>query len=78
MNGEAVVPEPAAAASSPAQASPSPPEWRFSQVFGERSAGEEVQDGKTIHRLSPLGPSRRRGFFLNFFGALWVLLAAGS
>ena len=27
-----------------------PLEWRFSQVFGERSAGEEVQEG--IHRLS--------------------------
>ena len=22
-----------------------PLEWKFSQVFGERSAGEEVQDG---------------------------------
>ena len=22
-----------------------PLEWRFSQVFGERSAGEEVQEG---------------------------------
>ncbi|XP_052151981.1 serine/threonine protein phosphatase 2A 55 kDa regulatory subunit B beta isoform-like [Oryza glaberrima] len=51
MNGEAVVPEPAAAASSPAQASPSPPEWRFSQVFGERSAGEEVQDVDIISAI---------------------------
>ena len=26
--------------------SPSPPlEWKFSQVFGERAAGEEVQEG---------------------------------
>lgn len=24
---------------------PLPLEWRFSQVFGERSAGEEVQEG---------------------------------
>uniref|UniRef100_A0A0E0MYV9 Serine/threonine-protein phosphatase 2A 55 kDa regulatory subunit B n=1 Tax=Oryza rufipogon TaxID=4529 RepID=A0A0E0MYV9_ORYRU len=44
-------PVPAAAASSPAQASPSPPEWRFSQVFGERSAGEEVQDVDIISAI---------------------------
>jgi serine/threonine-protein phosphatase 2A regulatory subunit B len=31
-----------------ASADPSLPlEWRFSQVFGERSAGEEVQEGYT-------------------------------
>lgn len=24
---------------------PSPLEWKFSQVFGERTAGEEVQEG---------------------------------
>lgn len=24
---------------------PQPLDWRFSQVFGERSAGEEVQEG---------------------------------
>ena len=36
MNGEVVA----------ASAEPSPPlEWRFSQVFGERSAGEEVHEG---------------------------------
>ncbi|KAF3509909.1 hypothetical protein F2Q69_00009994 [Brassica cretica] len=35
MNGEVVA----------ASAEPSPPlEWRFSQVFGERSAGEEVHE----------------------------------
>lgn len=28
---------------------PSPLDWRFSQVFGERSAGEEVQEGR--HRF---------------------------
>lgn len=28
-------------------AGPPPPlEWKFSQVFGERTAGEEVQEGK--------------------------------
>ena len=27
---------------------PSPLEWKFSQVFGERAAGEEVQEGQ-IH-----------------------------
>lgn len=28
--------------------SPIPLEWKFSQVFGERSAGEEVQEGAFI------------------------------
>lgn len=29
-----------------AAAGPPPPlEWKFSQVFGERAAGEEVQEG---------------------------------
>ena len=29
-----------------APAGPAPPlEWKFSQVFGERTAGEEVQEG---------------------------------
>lgn len=33
-----------------ASADPSLPlEWKFSQVFGERSAGEEVQEGR--HRF---------------------------
>jgi hypothetical protein len=27
-------------------APPIPLEWRFGQVFGERAAGEEVQEGK--------------------------------
>ena len=27
-------------------AAPFPLEWKFGQVFGERAAGEEVQDGK--------------------------------
>jgi hypothetical protein len=53
MNG-AAAPERSPPASPPplvqTQAPPSPSptqplEWRFSQVFGERSAGEEVQDG---------------------------------
>lgn len=26
--------------------SPTSLEWKFSQVFGERTAGEEVQDGR--------------------------------
>lgn len=25
-----------------------PPEWKFAQVFGERTAGEEVQEGMTF------------------------------
>lgn len=36
-------------AESAAQASPPQPlEWKFSQVFGERTAGEEVQEGKHL------------------------------
>lgn len=36
-----------------AAASPPPPlEWKFSQVFGERTAGEEVQEGKVGSRLN--------------------------
>lgn len=32
-----------------ASASAAPPlEWKFSQVFGERTAGEEVQEGKSL------------------------------
>lgn len=27
---------------------PKAAEWKFSQVFGERMAGEEVQDGKIV------------------------------
>ena len=39
-----------AASSAAASASGPPPslEWRFSQVFGERTAGEEVHEGKSI------------------------------
>lgn len=28
---------------------PTPLEWKFSQVFGERTAGEEVQEGKMVN-----------------------------
>lgn len=40
-------------ASSSAATSGPPPslEWRFSQVFGERTAGEEVQEGNYCLRL---------------------------
>ena len=31
---------------------PKAAEWKFSQVFGERMAGEEVQDGKKWCMLS--------------------------
>lgn len=27
---------------------PQPLEWKFSQVFGERTAGEEVQEGNML------------------------------
>lgn len=33
----------------PSAASPPPPlEWKFSQVFGERTVGEEVQEGRSF------------------------------
>lgn len=42
MNGK----EAEDAMSSTALSPPPPPlEWKFSQVFGERTAGEEVQEG---------------------------------
>jgi len=31
---------------------PPPLEWKFSQVFGERAAGEEVQEGEIHTRFS--------------------------
>ena len=35
-----------------APAGPPPPlDWKFSQVFGERTAGEEVQEGKLASLL---------------------------
>lgn len=34
-----------------------PLQWHFSQVFGERSPGEEVQEGER----GPAGPSRELG-----------------
>lgn len=49
---------------------PQPLEWKFSQVFGERTAGEEVQEGiyKYIYCIM---------FSIFFFGNvtnLWELL----
>jgi hypothetical protein len=38
-------PEAAAAAESAQQQQQQPLEWRFAQVFGERAAGEDVQEG---------------------------------
>lgn len=36
-------------AAAPAGPPPSPSlEWKFSQVFGERTAGEEVQEGNSV------------------------------
>uniref|UniRef100_A0A2N9HCK1 Uncharacterized protein n=1 Tax=Fagus sylvatica TaxID=28930 RepID=A0A2N9HCK1_FAGSY len=36
----------------PAAAGSSQPlEWKFEQVFGERAAGEEVQEGLTFFRM---------------------------
>jgi hypothetical protein len=33
----------------PAAGAPQPLEWNFSQVFGERAAGEEVQEGSVFN-----------------------------
>lgn len=33
-----------------------PLDWRFSQVFGERSAGEEVQDGAYYYSRCFISP----------------------
>jgi len=38
-------PESSAAAAAQQQPQPQPLEWRFAQVFGERAAGEDVQEG---------------------------------
>jgi serine/threonine-protein phosphatase 2A regulatory subunit B len=35
----------AAAAATTSGAPPPPLDWKFSQVFGERAAGEDVQEG---------------------------------
>ena len=46
----------AAAGAAAASAAPLPAlEWKFSQVFGERAIGEEVQEGKSLDRRSRLG-----------------------
>lgn len=40
---------------------PPPLDWKFSQVFGERAAGEEVQEGILIILVSLI-----RNFILKF------------
>lgn len=37
-------------------APPQPLDWRFSQVFGERTAGEEIQEGTSMYNLYILIP----------------------
>ena len=46
----------AAAAAEPVQEQPQPQplEWRFAQVFGERAAGEDVQEGNEARRGPPV------------------------
>lgn len=46
---------------------PSPLEWKFSQVFGERTAGEEVQEGNVMVWIGLVGL-----LFLRFTGAIEV------
>ena len=40
---------------------PQPLEWKFSQVFGERTAGEEVQEGNSRNLVLMMG--KRGGHF---------------
>jgi len=42
---------------------PPPLEWRFSQVFGERLAGEEIQEGMIDLRYLQLDGGLRTGYF---------------
>lgn len=39
---------PEAGAARRPQPQPQPREWRFAQVFGERAAGEDVQEGENV------------------------------
>lgn len=48
-----------------ALAPPSPLEWKFSQVFGERAAGEEVQEGKIVSSDINVAPSFSVQSYLN-------------
>jgi hypothetical protein len=43
----------AAADSAPPQQQQQPLEWRFAQVFGERAAGEDVQEGTSLSCARP-------------------------
>lgn len=83
MNGGDEV---AAAAAAPPAEPPQPLEWKFSQVFGERTAGEEVQEGKlcVLVYLDPVviianwglfsdfGSEMDRGSMRYLCGGLWV------
>ena len=45
MEREPMSPDDRPESSAAAAAQPQPLEWRFAQVFGERAAGEDVQEG---------------------------------
>lgn len=53
---------------------PEPLEWKFSQVFGERTAGEEVQEGMFRHFYHMLFLSL--GIDVNIGVVTVILLAA--
>lgn len=50
---------------------PQPLDWKFSQVFGERTAGEEVQEGKLLFFLDPIGISLVLSE-LGFISVFWI------
>lgn len=57
------------------EAAAQPLEWKFSQVFGERTAGEEVQEGTIfIFALSDSAYGSTFIYFLFFITKLWICL----
>jgi len=65
MEREPMSPDDRPESSAAAAAQPQPLEWRFAQVFGERAAGEDVQEGNKYNppracaaRPSSVAPSR--------------------
>lgn len=68
MNGGDGGEEVAGAAAGP----PPPLEWKFSQVFGERTAGEEVQEGIVTDFAVYFSGSDRLGFTRVLFDVLRI------
>lgn len=70
----------ALAGPSGASASAEPLEWHFSQVFGERSPGEEVQEGGWALGMLPPGiaAARRQGAWLRKNDAMYAFYNCSS